>query len=138
MALRAIHDLREYSISVGFLDYTAGAGLAAISAVPIPTGGQVVAVMVGVAVSHTGGNSTLSFRLRNVDLQRNGVASTRVVSGLDDPGDVIVVQFDPANPVNWAKEAEDGDAIADGSVLQILSTRNGSTGSGYFVVVVRP
>ena len=132
-----LHDLAEYTICTGVVPI---APTATVGYVPIPK--AVFSRRISVAINvETDGDTALTFELNGVELELGGATQTLTVLNAGLVGDVVVVEFDRSNPVNFAREAEDGEsgiAAGIGSVLEIISDGNTTVGALLMMITIRP
>jgi len=134
MAFQEQHDLREYHITTSPLAvHTTGT----IAHIPIPASGQVIRA---IAACDTAGDSdeNITFELGGVALTSGGTTATMVCQNADVVGDIQTIEFDPNAKTNLALEPADGDAIAAGGTLEIISGGAGTAGAYIFVITIRP
>ena len=131
MAKQEQHDMREYAIVTDNLNVAT----AAMGFIPIPASGQVIRcinTVIGVA------DTDITFQLANVNLLSGGATATLVLPTAGSAGgDIEVIEFDPLDPINLALEGVDGEGLADGGTLELISDAAG-TGNVVFAIVIAP
>ena len=130
------HDIREYTIGV-LADVSNSAST--FMWLPIPTAGQVVRVQACARENNLTLDTLVSFKLGTVQLVFGGATAELLLEGLDAVGDVHSMEFDAFAKQNYATQAEEGDVVASGSVLQLVS--DGGTAANaeyYFTFTIRP
>ncbi len=139
MAKSEQHDMREYQTTVGPFTTSTAAVLAHI---PIGQSGQVVRVAAAIKTAITSANANITFELKGTTLKTNGSTGTLVLpSSGSTIGDTETIDFDTVGTGsidNEALEAEDGDAIAAGGVLEIITDGGGDAGAAFFTITIRP
>ena len=132
MAKVELHPLGDYHLRTGSLSLdTAGT----IAFIAIPQSGIVKRVSACVQVAQGTADNDVTFEVGGVTLKLG--ASTAILTiptAGSTAGDVETVQFDASTSA--VREAQDGDAIADGSVLEIITDGVGDTGFATFIVTI--
>ncbi len=135
MAKVELHDLNEYHLFTGALDVAGAAET--IAYIAIPQAGQVKRVSACIAVVQTTAPANITFEIKGLELEKGGATATLIIPSAGSTlGDVETIDFDPAAAVNYGLEAEDGDAIAAGSVLAIVTDAGGAAGFANFMVTI--
>lgn len=139
MAKSEQHDMREYQIHTEPLTTS---GAATLAWIPIGQSGQVVRVAACITTAVTSADASISFELGGTALKSNGSAAALVLPTSGSTiGDCETIDLDVGGTGakdNEALEAEDGDALAAGSVLEIISDGGGDAGAARFVITIRP
>ncbi len=133
MAKVELHPLGDYHLRTGSLDI--GTTAETIAFIAIPQSGVVKRVSACVQVAQGTAPALITFEVGGVTLKLGGSTATlSIPSAASSPGNVEAIAFDgPSSAVN---EAEDGDAIAAGSVLEIITDAAGADGFATFIVTI--
>ena len=137
MPVRGHHDLREYHMFVTEVDI----GVAGtILYFPIPISGRVVKCTMATSGLSIGSDNTSTFELGGVTIMMQAAAASLVMPvATSSAGVSDVLHFDRNNASGLALEAEDGDLVAAGSVLEIVSDGGGINGRlTNIMVTIRP
>lgn len=135
MAKQEQRDMREYAIFTHILSTTTAGTLAFI---PIPRSGQVVRLMSCVNTPITTNPDVITLELSGVPLLKDGATAQLSITEVSSAvGDIAAMELDPLEPLNLALEAVDGEALADGGTLEIISTGASGAGAATFAVVIR-
>jgi len=132
MAKAELHPLSDYHLRTGSLDVATTSGT--IAYIPIPQSGIVKHITACVQAVQTAQNAFITFFVANVQLQQNGVNVVLNISTSNVIGDAVSIEFD--HSTNKVYEAENGDVIADGSVLEIRTNAAGDDGFASFSVTI--
>ena len=133
MATSVLRDISEYHIMVpGIALHTTSPATYVVS----PVSGNLVKVTAVMTVL-SDGDQAVTFEIGGNLVEQNGATATLTILNADVLGDVQVLDLTP-NATTFLKAAEDGDAIADGSVIEVLTDAGGSAGAVDFTFTIRP
>lgn len=132
MAKVELHQLSDYHLRTGSLDIATNGGT--IAYIPIPQSGIVKRISACIEVLQTSLNAFITFEVSGSKLKLNGVTATLNLPIGGSVGNVHTIEFDA--PTSNVYEAEDGDALADGSVLEISTNASGDDGFASFTVTI--
>ncbi len=133
MAKVELHQLSDYTLRTGSLDV--GGITGTIAYIAIPQSGIVKSVSACMQVVQINAPSLITFEVGGVTLKLGGTTATLSIPSVGSTvGDVHIIEFDATTSTVY--EAEDGDVILDGSVLEIISDMGGAQGFASFVVMV--
>ncbi len=134
MASYTDHDLSEYYLNVAAVSTTTAG---TIHYIPIPAGGHVVRVAAAIVVVPTDVADVITFEIGGSDLEVSGAAAAMTLPTTATIGDTVVTTFDFEASANKVLEAEDDDALADGSVLEIITSGASTVGTASFTITIR-
>lgn len=133
MAKVELHQLSDYQLRTGNLAFALISGT--IAHIAIPQSGIVKSVSACIQTVHISLPGLITFEVGGVTLKLGGTTATMTIPDAGSTvGDVHIIEFDATTSTVF--EAEDGDVILDGSVLEIISDGEGSQGEASFVVTV--
>jgi hypothetical protein len=128
-----MRDMREYQLTITGL---ATDGTGTIGYVAIPASGDLVKIT-AVLTALSDADQTLTFEIGGNLIEQGGETVELVMLNADVVGDIQVVEL-TANVTTMLLEAQDGDAIAAGSVLEIIADAAGSGGTADVTLTIRP
>ena len=138
MSIRGFHGINEYILYTGRVD-TAGTA-ATIACFPIPHSGRVVGLYAVEQIAQATANVDITFEIAEVDtsfLQGGNTDLLTIGVAASAAGKVDVGEMNPVSGRNSIAAAEDGDALAAGSVLEVVTDGVGDTGFASFAIVIR-
>jgi hypothetical protein len=134
------HDSGEYVLYIPYVDTTSSA--TTVAAIPIPQSGKIVSVHGTEREAHGADDTDITFEIGGTSCVFQQPGSSANVLTIATVGTLIgnsdVAEFGNDDGANEAAMAEDGDLVAAGGLLEIITDAVGTGGRMSFAVVIRP